>query len=107
MLCGISVDQCPVSRAATTRPRKIAATPAAIAHAGIRLLRPAIERCSAPSAGQDVTQRMQPVHSAELMVISLSTCRADGHALAHFSQSMQSVTSRLIRNGLSFENKPN
>ena len=107
MLCEMFVCQWPVNLAITTTPRNIAATPAAIAHAGTRFLPPPIDMCSAPSAGHDATQRMQPVHSTEPIVINLSTARPDGHALAHFSQSMQSETSRLILSGLIFDSRPN
>src|SRR6266487_3650117 len=106
MLCGMSVCQWPLNRAYTMMPRNIAATPAAIAHAGTFFLPPAIDMWSAPSAGQDVTQRMQPVHSTEPIVISLSTARYDGHALAHLAQSMHSDTSRLIFSGLIFDSRP-
>src|SRR5258708_19665515 len=96
MLCGISVCQCPVNLAYITTPRNIAATPAAIAHAGIFFRPPPLDMCSAPSAGHDVTQRMQPVHSTEPIVNSLSTATYDGHALAPFARSVHSDTSPLI-----------
>src|SRR5579872_537635 len=105
--CGRSVCQCPVILAYSTTPRKITATPVAIAHAGTLFFPPAIDMWSAPSDGHDVTQRMQPVHSTEPIVTSLSTARPEGHALAHFAQSMHSDTSRLIFSGLSFESSPN
>src|SRR5215467_16235 len=63
-------------------------------------------RCNAPSAGQIATHSRQPVHSADLMVMSLSTGRFDGQTLAHFTQSMHGLGSRLIRSGLSSEANP-
>src|SRR5580700_2640089 len=47
-----------------------------------------------------------PVHSADLMVTSLSTGRAEGQALVHLAQSIQAGSERRIRNGLSREVRP-
>jgi len=46
------------------------------------------------------------VHSADLIVISLSTGRAEGKALAHLAQSMHARTERRIRNGLNTDVSP-
>ena len=62
--------------------------------------------CSAPSDGQTATHSRHPVHSADLIVTSLSTGNEDGQAFAHFAQSMQRLAERRIRNGLSREVNP-
>src|SRR5215469_12451964 len=95
-------------------PKNRAATPAANAHVGMR---PAFgaraeticgkDICNAPSAGHTATHSKHPVHSADLMVISLSTGRLDGQTLAHFAQSMQASGERRMRSGLSREARPN
>ena len=51
-------------------------------------------------AGHTATHSRQPVHSADLIVTSLSTGSAEGHALKHFAQSMQVSGFRRIRAGL-------
>ena len=78
---------------------------AANAQAGIARRLPA-DIHSAPSAGQTATQSRQPVHSAERIVISLSTGSRAGQATAHFAQSMQMSGARLIRAGLKRANRP-
>src|SRR5215469_5629485 len=60
----------------------------------------------APSAGQAATHSRHPVHSADLMVTSLSTGRFAGHARAHFAQSMQAEGARRMRIGLNMEASP-
>src|ERR1035438_7826820 len=80
-------------------PRNSTATPAAIAQDGTRRRRGAAI-INAPAAGHTATHSRQPVHSAERMVISLSTGSAAGHALAHLPQSMHSDASRRMRSGL-------
>src|SRR5204862_84314 len=61
---------------------------------------------SAPAAGHSATHCRQPVHSADTMLISRSTGRAEGQALAHLPQSMHSEVSRRMRNGLAREASP-
>src|SRR6266513_2468465 len=84
---------------------KRARVPAAIAHAGTRRARGAAIH-SASAAGHWAMHSRQPVHSAEAMVISLSTGSADGHALAHLPQSMHADSLRRMRSGLAIAAKP-
>src|ERR1700747_973978 len=100
--------QYPSVLAKPTTPKNKTAIPAANAQVGIR---PAFRTrapiicgsdiCSAASAGHTATHSRHPVHSADLMVTSWSTGRAEGHAFAHFAQSMHVVVLRRIRIGLS------
>src|SRR5579884_2038017 len=69
-------------------------------------LRPGADRNSAPSAGHAATHSIQPVHSADRIVINRSTGREDGHALAHFAQSMQRSGTRRMRSGLAKDTNP-
>ena len=46
------------------------------------------------------------MHSADLMVISLSTGSADGQAFAHFAQSMHASSERRMRSRLGREAMP-
>ena len=77
----------------------------ATAQVGMARERPT-DRRNAPSAGQTATHSRQPVHSADLTVVSRSTGRSDGQALAHFAQSMQTPASRRMRAGLKREASP-
>ena len=88
----------------------ITATPAANTHVGI-FRGAGINRgnaiCSAPSAGHTATHSKHPVHSADLIVSSLSTGNdADGQAFAHFAQSMHADSFRRMRNGLNTDDNP-
>jgi len=66
---------------------------ATTAHVGTARERPT-DRRRAPSAGHTATHSRHPVHSADLTVTSLSTGNRDGHAVAHFAQSIQASASR-------------
>lgn len=57
-------------------------------------------------AGHTATHSRQPVHSPERICTSMSTGSDEGQAFAHFAQSMQVLSTRLIRTGLSIEAKP-
>src|ERR1700751_5170653 len=93
-------------------PRNNAATPAAKAHVGKR---PALGArttsgsalCSAPSAVHISTDSRHPVHSADLIVTSLSTGSDAEHAFAHFAQSMHALSFRRMRRGLNTDVSPN
>src|SRR6185437_16858502 len=102
------VDQCRVTLAYPTIPQNTTATAAATAQVGTAFLRTTCGKCMprAPSAGHTATHSRHPVHSADLMVTSLSTGRFAGHAFAHLPQSMQAVGVRRTFSGLSREAKP-
>src|SRR5580692_4236335 len=88
-----------------TAPKNRKAIAAAMAQAGISSRTDLSPRrlgrlmARAPSAGQAATHSTQPVHSMERIVMSLSTGRAAGQALAHFAQSMQGSGERRMRAG--------
>src|SRR5271167_4964004 len=87
-----------------------AAIPAAMAQAGSFAGRGAStgifgkfkdkDRQSASFAGQMATHSRHPVHSADLIVTSLSTGNAEGQALTHFAQSIHVSGLRRMRAGL-------
>src|SRR5579864_2902488 len=106
--CGTSDLQYPAVFAKPTIPKNTTATPAANAHVGIRRGAGSIGKLirSAPSAGHTTTHSKHPVHSADLIVTSLSTDRFAGHAFAHFAQSMQVSVFRRIRIGLNTDASP-
>src|ERR1039457_6155006 len=85
------------------------AIPAAIAHTGIawRVRKP-VGKLSASVllAGQTAMHSRHPVHSAERICTSLSTGRAEGHALAHLAQSIHVSRLRVIRAGLNKDASP-
>src|SRR5215469_5118377 len=107
----MSPFQWPDAFANPTIPRNRAATPNAIAQAGRRrgdgdFAHDGSESSKAPSTGQMPTHSRHPVHSADLIVISLSTGKFEGHAFAHFAQSMQAPSARRMRSGLKNETIP-
>src|SRR5689334_20075158 len=55
---------------------------------------------SASCAGQTATHWRHPVHSADLIVMGLSTGSMEGQALGHLAQSMQDWGLRRMRCGL-------
>src|ERR1700741_1194898 len=85
---------------------------AAIAHAGttarfgfaVNIFGRLIAKASC--AGRTATHSRQPVHSTERICASSSTGSAEGHALAHFAQSMRVSVFLRIRAGLSQEVRP-
>src|SRR5215469_16080184 len=104
--------QWPLAFAKPVTPRNRSAIPAAIAQAGsdarfgrvLSIFGRLIARASC--AGQTATHSRQPVHSTERIWTSLSTGRAEGHALAHFAQSMQVRSFLRMRAGLSQDVRP-
>src|SRR6185437_1741795 len=102
------VDQCRVTLAYPTIPQNTTAIPAAIAQVGTAFRLTTCGKCMprAPSAGHTATHSRHPVHSADLMVTSLSTGRFAGHALWHLPQSMQAEGVRRMCNGLSRDANP-
>src|SRR6266566_5483499 len=57
-------------------------------------------------AGQTATHSRHPVHSADRICSNWSTGNAEGHAFAHFAQSIQVFELRVIRIGLRRETSP-
>ena len=114
--CGTSVSQCRVTFAYPTSPKKMIAIPAATTHAGTALLGgpyfPSVGKCgntettSVSLAGHTARHSKQPVHSADRICTSLSTGSDDGHTFAHFAQSMQPSSRRLMRTGLASAASP-
>src|SRR3954468_9414004 len=88
-----------VAFAYPTVPKKMTAIPAATAQAGTSRFAGAANT-SAFSAGQTATHSMHAVHSADLIITNLSTGSFDGHAFAHFAQSIQVSGLRRILSGL-------
>src|ERR1017187_10314342 len=105
MRLGRFVFQLPLHCAQPQTPRNNVATPAAITQPGTRLRRGA-ERKRASAAGHAATHCIQPVHSADSIVMSRSIGNAEGQALAHFPQSMHKLGFRRMRRGLANETSP-
>src|SRR5512142_2077856 len=100
------LSQCPVTRAHPSNPKNMTAIPAATVQAGTCRFGTIALKLSASFAGHTATHSMHAMHSADLIVTSLSTGNADGHAFAHFLQSMHALSTRLIRTGLSNAARP-
>jgi len=114
LACGINskytrlgrfVCQLPLHCAHPHTPRNIAPNPAATTQPGTHL-RLGAERNNASAAGHAATHCIQPVHSADLIVISRSIGSAEGQAFAHFPQSMHGSAFRRMRRGLANETSP-
>src|SRR5215469_2601989 len=102
---GRSVFQCPEARPYAYAPNRSAPIPRATAQYGTDLPRGA-ERIRAPCEGQEAMHSRHPVHSADWMVMSLSTASEEGQAFEHFAQSMQRSELRRMRSGLASETRP-